>query len=463
MIFNLVLGDKQMARPLATGMEYFPLNTTLDDKFLLIEAKYGLEGFAIIIKLLQKIYKDHGYFYPWTEREQLLFSKGVNVDINRVNAIINDAVEYELFEKTTFKQFLVLTSRGIQNRYFSASKRRKTYTIYTNILLIDPVLNADAKIDKRVYVNINSVNVCNNPPSSVQNACNGTEIGKRKEEIGNMKEETGNRKEETHTFSKISDPYPNSESLLKSDSFNDDESFDNEPIPFQEPKKTDIPEQALILSKLMVSLHKETWDKGYAVSNSQIQEWAKDIEKLNRLDKRSWDEIEAVIRFVKTMPVSNGFTWATNIMSGSKLREKFPTLFVQSNQLKIPKTDDVPLAGNLRTVNSSIFLPDVLEAWREVPGAPSPGDLWRFSNRYGREVLHLTEGIDGADYVTAIKNYGSVRSMQNTWWNSNPDIMTWTRKHLDRFLPGNYNQKDYEKEPEPETWDTFFAKQEAAQ
>ena len=42
------------------GINYFPLNVHLDDKFELIEAEFGLKGFAIVVKLFQKIYGQQG-------------------------------------------------------------------------------------------------------------------------------------------------------------------------------------------------------------------------------------------------------------------------------------------------------------------------------------------------------------------------------------------------------------------
>lgn len=47
------------------GIEYFPLNCRLDEKFELIEAEFGLKGFAVIVKLLQRIYGEHGYYCEW--------------------------------------------------------------------------------------------------------------------------------------------------------------------------------------------------------------------------------------------------------------------------------------------------------------------------------------------------------------------------------------------------------------
>ena len=75
-----------MARPQKTGLDYFPLDVDIDqdDKVAIIEAQHGIVGFGIVVKLLMKIY-DTGYFYEWTEREQILFSNRVNVNINGVS------------------------------------------------------------------------------------------------------------------------------------------------------------------------------------------------------------------------------------------------------------------------------------------------------------------------------------------------------------------------------------------
>lgn len=133
-------------------------------------------------------------------------------------------------------------------------------------------------------------------------------------------------------------PTNNNTSPILSDPF-DDESFDDDPEPVHPPKQ-EVPARATQLATMLFELHRDTWDAGYKVKPAQLESWARDIDKINRLDNRGWDEIEAVIRFVKAMkPNGTGFTWAHNIMSGAKLREKFPTLLVQANQAKHPVRD----------------------------------------------------------------------------------------------------------------------------
>ncbi len=127
-----------MARPQKVGVEYFPLDVDIDqdDKVAIIEAQHGIKGFGIVIKLLMHIYKN-GYFYEWTEKEQLLFSKRVNVDINEVNVIINDCIKWGLFDERLFKSFKILTSRGIQKRYFEIVKRRQRVEVIKEYFLLD--------------------------------------------------------------------------------------------------------------------------------------------------------------------------------------------------------------------------------------------------------------------------------------------------------------------------------------
>lgn len=130
----------ELARPRKTGLDYFPLdcNAGIDDEIELIEAEYGLEGFAIYIKLLQKIYKS-GYYIEWTEKEQLQFSKRVNVDINRVNACIMTFTKWGLMNKTIFEEYQVLTSKGIQKRFLLAIDKRTSCEMYKEYLLLEEI------------------------------------------------------------------------------------------------------------------------------------------------------------------------------------------------------------------------------------------------------------------------------------------------------------------------------------
>lgn len=152
-----------MARPPSEGLLYMNLDVDMDqdDKVMLIEAKHGLAGFGLLVKLLMKIYKE-GYYYRWTERELLLFSKRVSADINFVSAVINDCLLWEVFDPELYQKHQILTSRGIQKRYFAAVRRRTAIPVVREYLLVDiQALKIDAEV---VSVNKNSVSASNNPP-----------------------------------------------------------------------------------------------------------------------------------------------------------------------------------------------------------------------------------------------------------------------------------------------------------
>jgi hypothetical protein len=160
-----------MARPQKEGLDYFPLDVDIDqdDKVALIEAQHGVTGFAVVIKLLMKIYKN-SYFYQWTEKEQLLFSRVVNVDINKINAIINDCLKWGLFSQKIYDAEQILTSKGIQLRYLEATSRRQVVKIPPNHLLICKSKVNDYKnlVIEHINENINEVNVNINPQSKVK-------------------------------------------------------------------------------------------------------------------------------------------------------------------------------------------------------------------------------------------------------------------------------------------------------
>ena len=123
-----------MARPIKFGLDYFPLDVSMDDKIELIEAKYDITGFGVVIKLLQKIYAN-GYFINVSEDSVIVFSKRVNVDINLVNAIINDSIRHGIFDEERYKKYNILTSHGIQLRFIEATSRRKSVELIKEYLV----------------------------------------------------------------------------------------------------------------------------------------------------------------------------------------------------------------------------------------------------------------------------------------------------------------------------------------
>lgn len=119
------------------GLEYFALDVNLDDKIALIEAEFGLTGFAVIVKLFQKIYGQQGYYCDWNDDVSVLFCKQNGISCENVSEIVNSAMKRGIFNREMFDRYSILTSSGIQKRYLKAVSRRVSVDINEKYILVD--------------------------------------------------------------------------------------------------------------------------------------------------------------------------------------------------------------------------------------------------------------------------------------------------------------------------------------
>lgn len=138
-----------------TGVKYFPLDVHLDDNIRLIEAEFGLKGFAIIVKLYQKIYSV-GYYCEWNDEVALLFAQECGVSKSAVSEILAASIRRDIFDGHLFDAYGILTSSGIQRRYLDIVKRRASVDLIKEYLLVS---------DTQKYQNVNilSKNIYKNP------------------------------------------------------------------------------------------------------------------------------------------------------------------------------------------------------------------------------------------------------------------------------------------------------------
>jgi hypothetical protein len=113
----------------------------------------------------------------------------------------------------------------------------------------------------------------------------------------------------------------------------DEVSLSDAPPPAKKGIREETPPEAARLASLLFSLHKSALDPKYSVKSKQLENWAADIEKIHRIDGRSWEEIEATIRWVKTP----GQFWAANVMSGATLRDRFARLVADKQRAPAPR------------------------------------------------------------------------------------------------------------------------------
>jgi len=142
-----------MARANKVGIDYFPFDVDFfnDEKIEFTSARFGIKGEVIAIRLLCKIYRK-GYFAEWNEDESTLLAKraGDGITPSLVSEIVKELVKRGFFDKSLFDRFNILSSKGIQKRYFEITSRYKKVDVIQEYLLVS--------IDEKENVNINSIN-----------------------------------------------------------------------------------------------------------------------------------------------------------------------------------------------------------------------------------------------------------------------------------------------------------------
>lgn len=142
-----------MARTNKTGIDYFSFDVDFfqDEKVQFVSARFGTKGEAIVVRLLCKIYRN-GYYTEWNDDTALLFAKSVGdgCQDSFVKDVVYELLKRGFFNKDIFERFSVLTSKGIQSRYFEATKRYKNIDVDSNFLLVN--------VSKMINVNIIPIN-----------------------------------------------------------------------------------------------------------------------------------------------------------------------------------------------------------------------------------------------------------------------------------------------------------------
>ena len=273
-----------MARPVKEGLDYFELDCHMEEKVRLIQAEFGLKGFAIVVKLYQKIYGGFGYYCEWNEDSLLLFmsENGVSSrdEKNLISEIVAACIRRNIFSEKLFNEFGILTSYGVQKRYLNAVSRREKVELIKEYLLISVGKNQDNVCINSINVNRNSVNVCSNSQSREEKS-----------------------REDNNIVATPAEPKPATVSFQ-------DGSF-----------------EIRCVDMIINSCLKTFPNSKVPQSLTDKQKWAVEIDRMKRIDKRSEEDIVNALDYA----ITDSF-WQTNIRSAKKFREKFETLIVQSRK-----------------------------------------------------------------------------------------------------------------------------------
>ena len=170
------------------GINYFPVGVNFmeENAMEVIEAKYGIKGSAIVLKLMCKIYKE-GYYIRWDEEQCLIFANkaGREVQAEEVQGIIEILFTKGILDRNRYQENGILTSESIQKVWMEATKRRKRELSELPYLMVKPE-KENGKADtppalqeiqqpelfKKEKTPVNPKNVVHHVAVDAKNACN---------------------------------------------------------------------------------------------------------------------------------------------------------------------------------------------------------------------------------------------------------------------------------------------------
>ena len=190
-----------------TGIPYFPIYATFFEEEVteLLEAKFGMQGSYIVIRLLCKIYKE-GYFITWGKDQCAIFLRksGGEVKEETMNQIIDLLLEKDFFDKDSFKQHGVLTSASIQKVWMDATSRRKRDLSQLPYLL--PTIRKDKQGNGKQIEDKNE-EIANNLPVqgelNLENADNSRQSKVEKSKVEKNKESSSEEGRTSNALSEV--------------------------------------------------------------------------------------------------------------------------------------------------------------------------------------------------------------------------------------------------------------------
>lgn len=141
-------------RKTSQSLEYFPLDVNYDSdpKWIRLIEEFGDKGELIALKVLKRIYRS-GYYLQCDDDLYFAVAHDTKSCSHKlVGEVVSAMCRCGLLDRESFEKHSVLTSRGIQERWLNAVKRRKAIDTENYWLLEALSINAD---NNSINVNIN--------------------------------------------------------------------------------------------------------------------------------------------------------------------------------------------------------------------------------------------------------------------------------------------------------------------
>ena len=128
-------------RPPKRGIDYAGWSVDIFDNDTKIDKlldAHGWCGFGIYFYLCQRAYGGEGYFYRWGYDDCASTSRkmGGGIGSGTVRETVGYCLQIGLFDQELFDRWGILTSRGIQRRYWEVVKARDVRTVISDYWLL---------------------------------------------------------------------------------------------------------------------------------------------------------------------------------------------------------------------------------------------------------------------------------------------------------------------------------------
>lgn len=130
-----------MGRPPKKGIDYSGWSVCIFDNDTKIDKlldAHGWSGFGIYFYLCQRAYGSEGYFYQWGYDDCASTSRkmGGGIGSGTVRETVGYCLQIGLFDQGLFDRWGILTSRGIQRRYWEVVKTRDVRVVISDYWLL---------------------------------------------------------------------------------------------------------------------------------------------------------------------------------------------------------------------------------------------------------------------------------------------------------------------------------------
>ncbi|MGV0921873.1 DUF4373 domain-containing protein [Empedobacter falsenii] len=149
-----------MARPIKTGLDYFPLDIDFfeDIKIRKLIKYLGAKSISVYAYLLCKIYRE-GYFIKWDIELPFIISEATGLKEEYVNEVVKFCLRNDLFSENLYNSKNILSSKGIQERYkliCSTAKRKYNISKHNLVNSEETLVNSEETLINSEETLVNS-------------------------------------------------------------------------------------------------------------------------------------------------------------------------------------------------------------------------------------------------------------------------------------------------------------------